>query len=1379
MFRKRACLQGVGLLCLAFAGVFLWAADQPSPQDKRDQAHKAVKDGNYKAAYDALRVLAIDPKDDAAKVGTDLTTAIGCLNSLGRVDEIDDFREAVVAAHPKNWRLLQTAAESFASNQWHGYIVAGKFYRGNKRGGGKFVHTIHRDRARALQLMQQAMPLAATDASKADAASFYLAFGRIFLEGTRSHEAWRLRTLTDLSKLPDYEDGYYYGGTSRGAPVDEQGEPIYYRVPKSYEAAASDGERWRWMLMQAVELDASRVNEADMALATFCRSQFGVQTLANGMWGRSGDAGGPKKTGTFELHTLKDTETIAKLSTGMKRFAVPDEFNWIVIFERVAKRGKTSFGENARDNLAQEYEDRRQYVEAATAWKKAIAEYGAGHARYRQNRLDQIVNNWGRFEPITTQPGGTRAVVDFRYRNGKKVEFTAHAIKVEKLLADAKDYIKTRPNNQNIDWQKTQIGDIGFRLVYNNETAYIGDKVANWTIDVKPRPEHVDDRVTVSTPLDKPGAYLVTGTMEGGNVSRIIVWVADTVLIKKQLDGKAFYHVADSVTGQPIDKSNVEYFGWKTVYNPQGNSWKVETTDFARNTDADGQILLGENEQSNQMQWLIMARKPKAGLNGTDRLAYLGFTNVWFNRIYDADYNATRVFTMTDRPVYRPEHKIQFKSWVRHAKYDMTDAPDDFANKDFAVVIRNPKNDKVYEKTLKTDAFGGLEGELTLPKDATLGVYSIQIVGIGGHSTFRLEEYKKPEFEVKVEAPKEPVRLGDKIEAPIQAKYYFGAPVTRAKVKIKVMRTQHDNKWYPSGAWDWFYGAGYWWYAADYDWFPGFREWGCRRPIQSWWWGHRNQEPPEIVLENEVEIGQDGIVKVTIDTAAAKELHPDQDHSYAITAEVLDESRRTIVGTGSVLVARKPFQVFSWVDKGYYRAGDTVKASFRGLTPDKKPVKGRGKLTLYSLTYKDGKPVEAVAQEWDVETNEQGYANQSMTAKQAGQYRLSYKLTDAKDHTIEGGYVFVVRGAGVVGNDYKFNGLELVTDKREYVPGDKVKLLINTDTIDGTVLLFLRPANGVYLPPKVIRLKGKSIVEEVAVIQKDMPNFFIEAMTVHGGKVHQEMREVVVPPEKRVLNVEVVPSATEYKPGEKATVKVKVTDFFGKPFAGTTVLSVYDRSVEYISGGSNVPEIREFFWKWRRSHYPQNENSLTRGSGNLLKPNQTGMSDLGIFGHSAVEECAPEPGMGGGFGGRNAGRSEGRRKDEAGAPGGPISATAKSLGMLRPADASDKLSDFKKSAKEVEGLDREAQGGEEAKPGVEPTIRRNFADTAFWKGKLETDKDGHAEVGFTMPEQLTGWKIKVWALGHGTKVGQGEAEVTTKKNLLLRLQAPRFFMHTG
>src|SRR5262249_51169801 len=77
---------------------------------------------------------------------------------------------------------------------------------------------------------------------------------------------------------------------------------------------------------------------------------------------------------------------------------------------------------------------------------------------------------------------------------------------------------------------------------------------------------------------------------------------------------------------------------------------------------------------------------------------------------------------------------------------------------------------------------------------------------------------------------------------------------------------------------------------------------------------------------------------------------------------------------------------------------------------------------------------------------------------------------------------------------------------------------------------------------------------------------------------------------------------------------------------------------------------------------------------------------------------------------------------------------------------------------------------------VEPTVRQNFADTAFWAASVKTDSAGEAEVSFTMPENLTGWKVKVWGMGHGTKVGQGEADVVTKKDLLVRLQAPRFFV---
>src|SRR5262249_20628083 len=149
--------------------------------------------------------------------------------------------------------------------------------------------------------------------------------------------------------------------------------------------------------------------------------QFGVQTMAPYGYPPANDDKDDQKTGTFALHTLSDEETIARLATGIKRFKVADEFNWIKIYQRVSARGKSDFGEKARDAVAQIFENRRQYVKAAGAWKKAIAEYGAGKDNFRKNRLEQIVGNWGRFEPIQDQPAGRGATVDFRYRNGKKV----------------------------------------------------------------------------------------------------------------------------------------------------------------------------------------------------------------------------------------------------------------------------------------------------------------------------------------------------------------------------------------------------------------------------------------------------------------------------------------------------------------------------------------------------------------------------------------------------------------------------------------------------------------------------------------------------------------------------------------------------------------------------------------------------------------------------------------------------------------------------------------------------------------------------------------------------------------------------------------------
>ena len=211
--------------------------------------------------------------------------------------------------------------------------------------------------------------------------------------------------------------------------------------------------------------------------------------------------------------------------------------------------------------------------------------------------------------------------------------------------------------------------------------------------------------------------------MADGNVSRIIVWVSDTVIVKKQLDGKAFYYVADAVTGQPVAKANVEFFGWKQMQvEPNSNEYRVDTTDFAETTDADGQVILEPGKMPHDYQWLITARSTDG--RRADRFAYLGFTNVWYGQIYDPEYNQTKVFTITDRPVYRPEQTVQFKFWVRHAKYDQPDTSTS-PTSTFTVQIHNPKGEKVLEKAFTADDYGGLAGEFALPKGATLGVYQL------------------------------------------------------------------------------------------------------------------------------------------------------------------------------------------------------------------------------------------------------------------------------------------------------------------------------------------------------------------------------------------------------------------------------------------------------------------------------------------------------------------------------------------------------------------------------------------------------------------------------------------------------------------------------
>ncbi|MGD1985348.1 MAG: MG2 domain-containing protein [Desulfobacterales bacterium] len=1332
-------------------------AEDAAHHQIRKQAQKAYTDGNWQDAFDLYRQLSLNPRTDPKMVPSDFTQAWQCLRQLNQLHQLDDFREAVIEQHAANWRLLLAAARSYSQNTHWGYMIAGEFQRGHHRGGGKYVNALARDRVRALQLLQQAMAPAESDPQKAEVAQFYMAFAGILQQHRGTAQAWRLQYLTDLTRLPDVEPGYGhpYGSRTRYAPVDAQGRPVYHQIPEDYTTAVSDGERWRWLLARAVALDPTLEAGVDYTWATFLHQKFGVQTLAEyGMLfgrGRPMDKETDQKddSGVYAVHTLTDRETIARLAVGVRRFDLPAEFSFIEVFKKILETPNSSHAGNAARSLAQIYENRRQYDRALHYWQL----YKPYNRSVAQQHMDQITKNWGAFEPAGIQPADTTPQVEYRYRNGRKVMFSARRIRVKRLLDDVKDYI--RSENRRLDWHRINLNNIGWRIVNQNQSRYVGQQVANWQLNLDPDERHWDRHVSVQFPdaLKAAGAYFVTARMQDGNIARIIIWVADTVIVKKPLKQQMLYYVADAVSGQALPGVDLEFFGYRTRPIKDTNRYRIVHRELNTKTDPNGLVIVAPAQMPSNMSWLATASAREG------RLAFLGFSNVWYPNYDDSEYSQTKTLIMTDRPVYRPAQTVKFKAWVRHTRYDKDDTSA-FAGQQFNFRIHNPKNEQMYSQRLTADAYGGIEGEFQIPAEAPLGVYRISHnrSSVYGGQTFRVEEYKKPEFEVGVEAPTEPVMLGEKITATIKAAYYFGSPVTEARVKYKILRSEHDSRWYPQFYWDWLYGPGYWWYAYDYAWYPGWQDWGCLRPIRRWWpqWP---QQPPEIVADGEVDIGPDGSVKIPIDTTLAKLIHGDSDHRYTIKAEVRDQSRRTIIGQGQVLVARKPFKVYTWLDRGHYRVGDTILARFKAQTLDNDPVAGQGRLKLLRITYQDNQPRETEVARWALNTDDQGNAALQIQASRSGQYRLSYTVSDAKGHSIEGGYIFTVRGEGDDGTGYRFAKIELIADKAEYAPGDRLQLQINTDRPGATVVLFVRPVNGIYLAPKVITPAGKSVQQTIRISKNDMPNFFVEAFTVYGGKVHTEVREIAVPPEKRVLNVTVVPAQKDYRPGQTATLNVQLTDYDGEPFQGTAVISVYDRAVEYISGGSNVPEIRSFFWKWRRHHRSYQESSLARWFANLLKKNEPSMKPIGVFGNLIMAEPAAKE--------SRAGHKKARSKvaAQSGAMGAPApSAAGEADAMLeRKADEPGRLAD--KEAPAAGDLEQ-------------PTVRTQFADTAFWSGNITTDARGMAEVRFTMPENLTGWQAKIWAMGHGTKVGQGQAELVTRKDLIVRLQAPRFFVET-
>ncbi|MBO4513824.1 MAG: hypothetical protein J5746_13785 [Victivallales bacterium] len=1308
------------------------------------EAKKDFDKGNYKFALEKYKKILSSQTTSPQDAAECFEKACDCLVKLRQLDsEIDELAARAIEAQHGHWRIAMQIAKNFDRISHCGWLAEGRFQRGGRHNGGKWINVDERDRAFCLRLLANADGKPDT----ADAKCEYYNLMLICLMQNRHGQAWKLQLLTDLNKEPDWECGNYDDWNCSGAPVDENGQPVFYKMPRSWEEATNDGERFRWLLNALAK--NGQENEATMQYADFLCSQFDVSNL----FGLHRDRDMAKWLA--ELDELTEDETFSQLATGIKRITLPDEHSYVKLYKSI-KPGSKLYGD-AQFQLGEIYSARRKYDNAAECYRNAIPQ-----KEFAKEKLKAIIDDWCQINERAPILPNEKPDIELRFRNAKKAAFRCWKVD---MPAVAK-HVKANIENGNVG--SYNLREPG-RLIFNDdqgnqfkseaEWRFLEGKPTCWETALTPKPHHFDSNATIQLPISGAGVYLLEART-GEHVSRRCIAIEGAKIVSKQIEGVYFWQVLDSISGKSLTNVNVAFLAWSNRWNPKAAKNILTRVDKNFTTDENGCIYLDKKELDEKVYWQDSIMEANCGDMGY--ALWTGYLPRENRHGIDTLKN-TRHYAVTDRPVYHPGDTVHIKVWITNAEYGSNSKNAYASRKDLDFQLFSPKHEKKKQEKLSSDEYGAVETSWVIPEDATLGVYNFNCAR--GYGRFRVEEYRKPEYEVLIDAPSEPLMLGDKTTLKLRAKYYFGLPVTDASVSIRIERRQKNLEWWPCGYWDWLYGNGYCWLQEEYPWYPGWKHWGVCRPRPFWW--HRwDRSAPELVSNVTGTIKQDGTYTIQLDTESAKLLYPDKDHIYTITAEVRDKSRRTIVGNATVIAATKPFNVYVNPHRGFYEPGKRMQISFHSRTPDGKPVQGSAVAKLLRVTYdKKGNPKEKKLRQDKITFGEEGTSSVDWVVDKAGQYRISCVLTDAKGRSQEGASLVTVRGkTATAGKDFRWNDLELVPEKTEYAPGETLRIAINTSMKDSTVMLFPRAKNGICGKPQILHLPTGSTVYETTITEEDMPNIIFEAYSVSNGQIHNVAREVFIPPVQRTLDVTVKPENANTKPGTTDKLQIQVNGKDSKPRPASLAVSVYDRSVDAIAGDCLPGDIRERFWKWRRRHSPA-VGAYNLMSVHLLLLNEEQMPWLSMFEEIAYGLNAESNGdMAMGAGPSNDvlwKTSSVRRMEKLGMDAAPMMMANKAMG----APASEMAMDV--------AFAPQPMGAEEA---GNSDIRSDFADTAFWQGNVPVGKDGKAQCEVKLPDNLTSWKICVWAISENSAVGSAISEIITSKDLMVRLETPRFLV---
>lgn len=838
--------------------------------------------------------------------------------------------------------------------------------------------------------------------------------------------------------------------------------------------------------------------------------------------------------------------------------------------------------------------------------------------------------------------------------------------------------------------------------VLQNRTTHFESKYARLQreehFSLKPTTDYLNVDTTLTIQAPQAGIYFLKAVPDGkkGVSDGTLMNVTALKTIYRPLpDGTLELVVVDAVSGQPVSEAEV------TIYTEKGGGYSPQQT-----YQADKQGTLKLDFLNSNKYWY------NAHTAADNAMPIL---NLWKNDYYYKESKRKEVLQLfTDHSIYRPGQTVYVSGLAYEMEKDSTRV---LADKKYTVSLYDANNNETGKVEVRTNGFGSFSGQFVLPSPCLTGYFSLRAADTS--VSFKVEEYKRPTFDVTFEPVKVEYQVGDSIEVVGMAKTFAGAPVQNARVHYNISR---------SYAWVWrFMGRG-----------------------SARW-------------EGEAMTDADGkfSVPVHFEIDSDRRESPLWYYMYNIQADVTD-------GAGETQQANLSLPL-----------GSTSMVLNMDNLPDNlvKEKKLEIKLTAMNLS---GEPVDTPVTYQVVEMEEQkdgqekegrkvltgtveankSFVPEAIYALPSGNYRLKLSAKDTQGRECTASKNFLLfslndkRPPFVITDWFYQDGLEFdaASPATVYIGSSEKNVYLLYDVFAGNKRL----------ESKRIELSD-SVVSFRFPYKKEYGDGILVSMAfVKDGRLYSHNARIMKPAPEKKLQLKWTTFRDKLRPGQQEEWKLTVLYPDGSPAEAEMLATMYDASLDKIYSAHKLDFGVDFhyvvpltYWNtsYMRNAYLYVDFPLKR-----LRAVPLEYSELIIPSTGRMEAMVV------GYGGSPRATLAGALK---------IRGRSAANAVMNQEAVTDMV--LQEEMVETSAQEKVEMGSsEELAETGDIQIRENFAETAFFYPQLRTNEKGEVSISFVLPESLTRWTFMGLAHTRNVDYGKIEATATASKEFMLQPNMPRF-----